>query len=168
MAGSDEARSLSAAFPAPRLRSTRPELFSPLDNGPDFDQLTGYELMARKPPGSLAARFPSSEGSIMANIWMLVTIMFGVFFYALRCRQRLWYGLIELAVAFIIIFLTFHPPGPIVLAVDEPTWWGTLLTRCAGSLAGVYFIVRALDNIEKGLPSQMRRGWDRLFHGKVL
>ena len=88
MAGSDEARSLSAAFPAPRLRSTRPELFSPLDNGPDFDQLTGYELMARKPPGSLAARFPSSEGSIMANIWMLVTIMFGVFFYALRCPSK--------------------------------------------------------------------------------
>jgi hypothetical protein len=43
----------------------------------------------------------------MANIWMLVTIGLGLFFYALRCRQRLWYGLVELLVALVIFFLRF-------------------------------------------------------------
>jgi len=35
-----------------------------------------------------------------------------------------------------------------------------------GALAGIYVMVRGLDNIEKGLPPQSQNKWKRLFHGK--
>ena len=104
----------------------------------------------------------------MANVCILITIGLGFFFYGLRCRHKLYYGLLELIVAFVIIFLTFHPPI-INLADLEPPWWKYwLLSRSVGFLAGVYVMVRALDNIGKGLPPHLRAIWDRLFYGKVL
>jgi hypothetical protein len=85
----------------------------------------------------------------MANVWVLITIGLGFFFYGLRCRQRLYYGLTELAVALVIIFLTFHPPA-IYLITDEYSFWGWLLSKGVGFLVGVYAMVRGLDNIEQG------------------
>jgi hypothetical protein len=53
----------------------------------------------------------------MANFWVLITDSLAFFFYGLRCRQRLYYGLFEVAVALVIIFLTFHP-GTVFLITD--------------------------------------------------
>src|SRR3974377_761570 len=101
----------------------------------------------------------------MANVWFVITIGVGLFFYVLRCRRILYYGVIELIVAVVIIFLTFHPPF-VTLIADEYSWSGLLLSKGVGVLAGVYFMVRALDNIEKGLPSQRRVAWQRVFYGE--
>jgi len=103
----------------------------------------------------------------MANVWVLVTIGLGFFFYGLRCRQRLYYGLTELAVALIIIFLTFHPPAIYIIS-DDYSFWGGLLSKGVGFLAGVYALVRGLDNIEQGLPPHFRAPWGRWFYGKSL
>ena len=103
----------------------------------------------------------------MANVWVLITIGVGFFFYGLRCRLRLCYGVLELMVAFIIIYLTFHPLR-INLADLEPPLWDWLLSKSVGFLAGVYVMIRALDNIEKGLPPHLRASWHRVFYRKVL
>ena len=101
----------------------------------------------------------------MANVWMLATIASGFCFYALRCCQILWYGIVEFVVSLVVIYLTFHPPTT-NLILEEVNWWGLDLSRAVGVLAGVYLMVRALDNIEKGLPPVLRANWDWLFHGK--
>jgi hypothetical protein len=103
----------------------------------------------------------------MDNFWVFITIGVGCFFYGLRCRLRLCYGLLELMVAFIIIYLTFHPLR-INLADLEPPLSNWLLSKSVGFLAGVYIMIRALDNIEKGLPPHLRASWHRVFYGKVL
>jgi hypothetical protein len=103
----------------------------------------------------------------MANAWVLLTIGLGLFFYSLRCRQKLYYGALELIVALVIIYLTFHPPTT-YLVTEEINWWGWALSRSVGFLAGVYVMVRALDNIEKGLPPHLRACWDRVFYGRAL
>ena len=60
----------------------------------------------------------------------LITVASGLGFYVLRCRGRFWYEVVELLVALAIIFLTFYPQGPILLATeDQPSWWGTILSR---------------------------------------
>jgi hypothetical protein len=71
----------------------------------------------------------------MDNVWVLMTIGVGFFFYGLRCRLRLCYGVLELMVAFVIIYLTFHPLR-INLADLEPPLWNWLLSkarRCGGN-----------------------------------
>ena len=103
----------------------------------------------------------------MDNVWVLMTIGVGFFFYGLRCRLRLCYGVLELMVAFVIIYLTFHPLR-INLADLEPPLSNWLLSKSVGFLAGIYVMIRALDNIEKGLPPYLRANWHRVFYGKVL
>jgi hypothetical protein len=92
----------------------------------------------------------------------------GLFCYFVRCRQPISYGLIEIGVGLAIIFVTFFPQTPYLL-YDTPPWWGVQLSRFLGFIAGVYVIVRGLDNIERGLPSlspTAHRTWRRVFYGK--
>jgi hypothetical protein len=70
-------------------------------------------------------------------------------------------------VALVIIFLTFHP-GTVFLITEDYSWWGWPLSKGVGVLAGVYAMVRGLDNIRQGLPAHFRAGWDRWFYGKSL
>jgi hypothetical protein len=102
----------------------------------------------------------------MADILIVIAIVAGFAFYALRCRQRLCYGVLELMVSLVIFYLTFHPPY-INLVVDKPTFSSWLLSQGVGLLAGVYVMVRGLANIEKGLPPQLRVSWDRVFYRKA-
>ena len=94
----------------------------------------------------------------MAVVWILMTVVCGLLFYGLRCRYQFVYGLIELGAALIIIFLTFVPQGPAYLEVmSQPSLWGSLLSKAVGVSAGIYVMVRALDNIEKGWPPRWGR-----------
>lgn len=96
----------------------------------------------------------------MVVIGFFVTIVFGLGFYWLRCRCQFVYGLIELGVALIIIFLTFVPQATYLAIEPQPgplwwwpfSWWGWFLSKAVGISAGVYVMVRALDNILKGWP----------------
>jgi hypothetical protein len=45
----------------------------------------------------------------MTTIGIFLTIVAGIFFYWLRCRFRFWYGLVEIAVALGVIYVTFVP-----------------------------------------------------------
>jgi hypothetical protein len=101
----------------------------------------------------------------MASVGIAVTIILGVCFYVMRCRWQLAYGVLELLVSLVIIFLTFYPQTSYLLR-EEIFWQGWLLSMSVGALAGIYVMVRGLDNIEKGLSPQSQNKWKRLFHGK--
>jgi hypothetical protein len=66
----------------------------------------------------------------MAVIGIFVTVCLGLFFYWLRCRRQLVYGLVELVVALAVIFLAFCPQTPNYLSDNAvPPWWGWLLSK---------------------------------------
>jgi hypothetical protein len=98
----------------------------------------------------------------MAAIGIFFTIVAGVIFYWLRCRLRFWYGLWEVVVAFVIIYITFVPPYTVVVLADmSPS--RLLLSKGVGILGGIYLIVRGIDNMDEDLPPKWRRIWDGVF-----
>jgi hypothetical protein len=97
---------------------------------------------------------------------LLLAAIAGLFFYLVRSRWPLVYGIVEFAVALAIIFVTFFPQTNNLLLEQEPPWWGVQLTKLIGSTAGVYVMVRGLDNIERGLPPTARAQWRRVFYGQ--
>jgi hypothetical protein len=52
----------------------------------------------------------------MAAIEIFLTIAAGLFFYWLRCKAQFWYGLCEIVVAVIVIYLTFVPAATALAA----------------------------------------------------
>src|ERR1700680_1350556 len=99
----------------------------------------------------------------MAVIGIFVTVCLGLFFYWLRCRWQLVYGLVELVVALAVIILTFYPQTHYLLQGAGPPWLGWFLSKSVGISAGIYVMVRGLDNIHNGLPPKWRCKWDRIF-----
>jgi hypothetical protein len=101
--------------------------------------------------------------------WILATVVVALCFYWLRCRYLFAYGVIELGAALTIIFLTFVPQATYLMFEPGPSWWGLLLSKGVGISAGIYVMVRALDNIEKGWPQsrwqRTRRNFRRIFFG---
>jgi hypothetical protein len=80
-----------------------------------------------------------------------------------ECRARLLYGLLEFAFAIFVVSLTIFPQTS-YLMLAEADFFGWVLTKGAGLSVGIYVIVRAMDNIEQGLPEQARARWSRLFY----
>jgi hypothetical protein len=103
----------------------------------------------------------------MAVIGILVTVVIGLLFYVVRCRCKLAYGLVELVVALAVIIVTFYPQTNYLLLEAKPPLWGWLLSKSVGISAGIYVMVRGLDNIHKGLPSKWRGRWERVFYGRA-
>jgi hypothetical protein len=103
----------------------------------------------------------------VAVVWILMTVVCGLLFYGLRCRYQFVYGLIELGAALIIISLTFFPQNNYLGLAAGPSWLGWFLSSGVGISAGIYVLVRALDNIEKGWPphrwERTRRNFRRVF-----
>jgi hypothetical protein len=103
----------------------------------------------------------------MALIGIFVTVTIGLLFYVLRCRRQLAYGLIELGFALAVIVLTFYPQTNYLLLEGGPSWLGWLLSKSVGTSAGIYVMVRGLDNIDKGLSPKWRGKWERIFYGRA-
>ena len=71
----------------------------------------------------------------METFFAVAAIGAAVFFYWIRCQSRFWYGVIEIGVAVLIIFLTFYPQtNNLQLAQPSPWSW---LTTAAGALAAM-------------------------------
>ena len=81
-----------------------------------------------------------------------LAILAGVVLYWCRCRHRVWYGVGEILVALLLLYIFFFPEGVGVLATGM--WvgslgpvWGGILSRTVNLFAGLYALVRGLDNI---------------------
>ena len=83
-------------------------------------------------------------------IGFALAILAGVILYWIRCRHRFWYGVGEILVALLFLFIFFFPEGPTALGLG---WtglgpvWGVNLLRMLNLFAGLYALVRGLDNI---------------------
>ncbi|SRR6266436_6017365 len=92
-------------------------------------------------------------------IGFALAILAGVILYWIRCRHRFWYGVGEILVALLFLFIFFFPEGPTALGLG---WtglgpvWGVNLLRMLNLFAGLYALVRGLDNINA------LEGWNRV------
>lgn len=100
----------------------------------------------------------------MIAVKILLTVALGLFLYGLRYRRPLLFGLLEVAVALALIFLTFYPVQSVLLT-DNPPLWGPAFSEFVGALAGIYVMVDGLDNIDKELPANS--WWKRIFAGET-
>jgi len=98
----------------------------------------------------------------MAAIGIFLTIIAGLFFYWLRCCLRFWYGVCEIVVAVVVIYLTFVPPYTVVV-LEDMSPGRLLMSKGVGILGGIYILVRGLDNLDEDLPAKWRPIWDRIF-----
>jgi len=87
-----------------------------------------------------------------------LAILAGVLLYWCRCRHRLWYGIGEIVVALLLLYIFIFPEGPAVFGVGSWTGsqWGVNLLRMLNLFAGLYGLVRGLDNINA------LEGWNRV------
>jgi hypothetical protein len=103
---------------------------------------------------------------------IVLTVIVGGLAYWARCQHQFLYGVLEIVIALVVIVLTFAPQTGFPqtassLLVQGPSVWGVLLPKGIGASAGVYIMVRGLDNMEKGLPVSWRATWNRLFRASV-
>jgi hypothetical protein len=89
----------------------------------------------------------------MGWVYFAGAILVGVFLYWFRSRCLVWYGVVEILVALLLIYIFFFPEGPGVVGVGM--WvgplgpvWGQLLSRAVTLFGGLYALVRGLDNID--------------------
>lgn len=89
---------------------------------------------------------------MIRNEWAIVSgICAGVLFYLLRGKRPLIYGIAEATVGLITLRTSVYSEN------------ADALTKGIGFLAGVYIIVRGMDNMDRGLPEKWRPLWDRWF-----
>jgi hypothetical protein len=72
------------------------------------------------------------------------------------------YGLCEIVVAVVVIYLTFVPPYT-AMALADMSLSRLQMSKAIGILGGVYILVRGMDNVDQDLPSKWRSLWDRTF-----
>lgn len=102
-------------------------------------------------------------GANVSSILLIATAVAGsAGLYRLRGIQPFWYGCIEIGVGLTVLIFTFVPTTH-YLAFDRQTFLELSATKLIGVMAGIYIIVRGLDNVDRGLPLSWRPHWDRAF-----
>ena len=116
--------------------------------------------------GAYTPLFRQDDVSITGVLFALaltgVGALSGLFFYRLRGRHPFRYGCIEIVVGLIVLFFTFVPLTHNAAFVPQ-TLFEWSLTKLLGVTAGIYIIVRGLDNMDGDLPPSWRSRWDYFF-----
>jgi hypothetical protein len=89
-------------------------------------------------------------------------VVLAALLFNLRGLAPFWYGCLEVAVGIVVLIFTLIPTSHPLL-VQAPTFIESTGARVIASMAGLYIIVRGLDNMERDLPISWRSVWDRLF-----
>jgi hypothetical protein len=99
-------------------------------------------------------------------IEILAALAAALVFYKLRCKRRLWYGMLELVVAVTVMVLAVFPQRGDILLAAGPGLVGSSIEKLITMSAGIYIFVRGLDNIEvgkAGMSPVCRSLWERWF-----
>jgi rhomboid family protein len=86
----------------------------------------------------------------MAWIYFGATVLAGVGAYWLRNNHRAMYGLSEIAVGLLLMYLAWFPHS-YALLYSEPGAIDKLLTMPVQIFAGIYAFVRGCDNFLSGV-----------------
>lgn len=101
--------------------------------------------------GGIALELHDPLATLLSQPWsIIVTLAAGILFYRLRCSVPLIYGIAEIIVAAVTMWLA------IVHSAD-------LGTKSLALVGAIYIMVRGLDNMDSGLPQELRALWDRWF-----
>jgi hypothetical protein len=84
------------------------------------------------------------------SIYFGLTVLAAMFFYWLRSWHRVLYGLSELGVALLLMYLAYFPHTNYLL-LEGGGVWDLILTKPVQIFAGIYAFVRGMDNIVTGL-----------------
>ena len=94
----------------------------------------------------------TKQSVVMGWVYLALSVLVWIFLYWLRCHHRVFYGMCEIVVALLLMYIFFFPEGHPRLASEE--WvgtlgpvWGGLLSRGVTLFGGLYALVRGLDNI---------------------
>jgi hypothetical protein len=101
----------------------------------------------------------------MNLIMLFVAIAAGVVFYSVRCRKPFWYGCAEALVGIAVICIVLYPveTNYLLLEAGEPSGTEVWISKATGVLAGIYVLVRGLDNMSRDLPPRWVPWWRRFF-----
>jgi MFS superfamily sulfate permease-like transporter len=110
----------------------------------------------------LVERFGVEVLSADPNALFALAVVSIFLLFLLRCRNAIAYGLLEIAVGLVSVFISANAGQNI----SQATAIYELATRALGLLGGVYIVIRGLDNLDKNIPDQWRRLWDEVFRGK--
>jgi hypothetical protein len=80
-------------------------------------------------------------------VYFAMTFAIGGLVYRFRGRYRFLYGMGQILVAIMLVYLAFFPHGPNVLLVSAPSLWDILTTNTANVVLGIYTFMRGWDNI---------------------
>lgn len=86
----------------------------------------------------------------------------GLFLFWVRQKARSIYGLCEIAAGVFIVVFTFFPIDASVSGTDQ-SQIAVILNQRLAELAGLYVIVRGLDNLGQGGLGPFQEFWNRLF-----
>jgi uncharacterized membrane protein YgaE (UPF0421/DUF939 family) len=116
--------------------------------------------------GAYTPLFKTDDASITTVLAALAMTVIGALiafgFYRLRGQHPFCYGCIDIAVGLIVLFFTFVPLSH--YAVWTPQSLAERgMAKLLGVAAGIYIIVRGLDNMERRLPRSWRRRWYTIF-----
>jgi hypothetical protein len=98
---------------------------------------------------------PEDGPRVEAMLWVyfVVSVLVGALLYWLRCRHRILYGMGEILVALLLLYLLFFPETP--TEVGRNGWtgslgpvWGGDLSRAVTWFVALYALVRGLDNVD--------------------
>jgi hypothetical protein len=88
-------------------------------------------------------------------VYSIGTLIGGLFFYWLRSNHKAVYGLCEIVISFVIIYIAYFPHGGgTLLAGDDyvPPPLGSLIASSVVAFFGsVYVFVRGCDNFVTGI-----------------
>ena len=89
---------------------------------------------------------------VMGCVYFLAAILFGLFLYWLRCRHRSLYGVAEIVVPLLLLYIFFFPEGHGYTLTGNSVGpfgpeWGKLLSRGVTLVGGLCALVRGLDNL---------------------
>jgi hypothetical protein len=101
----------------------------------------------------------------MAVIYLILLILLAAMLYWLRRNYRLAYAFIEIAAGIGTLIVSIYPPY-ILIAACEISAIGARFSSSLTIMAGLYIIVRGMDNLDQALPAKWRRIWDRIFDWK--
>jgi hypothetical protein len=101
--------------------------------------------------GGIALALHDPLVALLSQPWaIIVTLAAGILFYRLRGSMPLIYGIAEIVVAAVTMWLA------IVHSAD-------LGTKSLALVGAIYIMLRGLDNVDGGLPQGLRALWDRWF-----
>jgi hypothetical protein len=77
-----------------------------------------------------------------------ISLAAGVFVFRIRCRRPFYYGLTEIVFGMaVFVFSVF--PSSTTLVSDEISPIGMMISKYLTLAAGLYIVVRGLDNIDR-------------------